>query len=372
MKQYFFQYKRSLKRSFFLYGLFLLSGLSLISCNKVSEQPSPEVPKGKYAQGVLIANEGAFRSGSGTVTFYDPSTKKAEQDVFKKVNKRVLGNILQSVTAYGDKIYAVINNAQKIEVVSGETFASTAVIKGLFQPRYFLGINPKKAYVSQWGKGGVTGSVQVIDLQTFTVSKTIAVGKGPGRLLKIGKQVFVVCAGGYGKDKRVFVIDSDKDKVKAEIEVGARPNSLQIDAQNNLWVLCGGQYKADWKGLEVSASLHKINPKTLKVVKKYSFNDLKKTASDLVIDEEGKQLYFLKGGKVFRTDVPSSGKLSPQLFFEGRFYGLGYNKKAKQIFASDAKDYKSRGEVLMIDKTGKSVGKIAAGIIPNGGFHFPK
>ena len=76
------------------------------------------------------------------------------------------------MTEHNDKYYIVVNNSSKIEIVNKTDFVSTGVIEGLAQPRYFLGIDNQKAYVSQWGANGLDGSLAIIDLSDNSVTKT--------------------------------------------------------------------------------------------------------------------------------------------------------------------------------------------------------
>ena len=49
--------------------------------------------------------------------------------------------------------------------------------------KYFLPVSNTVAYVSQWGKDGLNGSLARIDLATNKVVKVIPVGTGPEKMI---------------------------------------------------------------------------------------------------------------------------------------------------------------------------------------------
>ena len=81
-----------------------------------------------------------------------------------------------------------------MEVANDSTFKSTGTITGLSQPRYFIGINAAKGYVSEWMTS--VGNLAVINLTNNTISKTITVGNGPELMLLYNSEVFVINTGG--------------------------------------------------------------------------------------------------------------------------------------------------------------------------------
>ncbi len=362
--------KQLLKTSFYARTMVMLGLFAFLFSACGSEDDPLIQPLDRYASGVLVANEGPFQNGVGSITFFDPLTGEVEQNVFERANNRVLGNIVQSVTVFQDRAYVVVNNAGKVEVANAADFSSVGVIEGLTLPRYFLGIDGQTGYISQWGAGGTDGSITVVDLSTLQITKTIAVGNGAGRMLRMGNEVFVACSGGFGNDNRLFVINTNSQTVTHEIAVGANPNSLRVDANNTLWVLCGGQFSADFTSLVASPELFRIDPVQKQITGQFSFDDFNSTASNLVINAAGTSVYFLKGGSVFVAPTTAGNQLSFQELYSGFYYGLGYNPNDGLLYATDAGDFVGNGSVLLIDESGVLRNEFATGIIPNGGFYF--
>ncbi|MGB1207286.1 MAG: DUF5074 domain-containing protein [Chitinophagales bacterium] len=330
-----------------------------------------------YNEGVLISNEGPFDGGAGTgsISFFNKVESSIENNVFETVNNRPLGNVVQSVSLHNDNTYIVVNNANVVEVVEAETFKSTGVIEGLALPRYFMGIDNNKAYVSQWGEGGVAGSIAVIDLTTNTITKTIATDAGAEHMLRVGNEVWVACSGGFGSANSIEVINTESDELTQSITVGFNPNSLQLDANNKVWAVCNGNtvYDADWNVDEAAStvgSLSRIDAATYDLESNLAFGSIYGSPSNLVINSENNMLYYIYNGKVFQHDIDASS-LNETAFIAKSFYGLGFDSEGNYLFATDAKDFISRGYVFRYNAaTAAIVDSMQAGVIPNDGFSF--
>lgn len=322
-------------------------------------------PAGKYENGVLIVNEGQFGKGTGTVSYFNRSTKTVENDIFQTTNGRPLGSLVQSVSIHNDKAYVVVNNGNKIEVADAKDFTSVGVISGLAQPRYFLGLTDQKAYVSQWGADGLTGSVVVVNLNTNTVTKTIATGRGAERMLRVNNNVYVTWEGGYGNDNRVTVLDANTDAVVANIVVGDNPNSIQLDASNKLWVSCGGIRDYMNPTLNTFGSLVRINPASNAVELTIPIPSLIDYPEKLTLNKGRNVLFYAYGGKVYRQEINSSS-LNANPFISRPVYGLGVDPAEDVLYIADAGDFISNGKVIRYNvNTGAPLDSVQVGIGPS-------
>ena len=340
--------------------LLAVSPLLLTACEPKETAP----PAGKYENGVLISHEGGFPGGTGTVSYFNRTTKSVENNIFEVVNARPLGSLVQSVRVHNGKAYMVVNNANRVEIADAKNFQSVGVINGLAFPRYFLGINDQKAYVSQWGADGLTGSVQVVDLNTNTVTKTIPTGRGAERMISVNNNVYVTCVGGYGSDNRVTVLDANTDQVVTNIIVGDNPNSIQLDANNKVWVLCGGAKDYTTPALSTAGSLVRINPGNNTVELTLPFDDTAELPEEMTINRARNGLFYSYSGAVYRHDI-NSPELSAAPFLYRYFYGLGIDPADDVLYAADAGDFASNGKVIRYNSaTGVALDSVQVGIIP--------
>lgn len=344
---------------------FLISILAILffACTKNEDA----TPTGKYSSGVLIVNEGPFQTGTGTVSFLNRETKMVENDIFQIVNNRPLGNIVQSLDIHNNKAYIIVNNAKKVEVVQAWDFKEVGTIQGLEMPRYFVGINDNKGYISEWGMGGVNGAIKVVDLQTNMITKTIPVGRGAEKMLKVGEKVFVACNGGFGTDDRVFVIDTQRDEVSAMITVADNPNSLALDVNDKVWVTCSG--RSQWNGTSFTtlAPAQLIRFNAVSNIVEQSFQFERHGLNNLVINSGKNTLFYNYSSRVFSQNISSGIPSNPLI--RRSFYGLGYDKNSDLLYAADAGNFSSNGKVLRYNASGAAVDSMTVGVAPNG-FYF--
>lgn len=330
------------------------------SCNEDENNP----PTGKYSKGILISNEGPFMEGSGTVSFYDPENKNIENKIFESTNSRPLGNIVQSLAVFEGKAYIVVNNAGKVEVVDAATFESEAVIEGLTSPRYFLGINSSKAYISDWG-----GEIAIIDLNTNAKTGTITAGSSPDQMLADGNRVWVINSAGWASDSTVTVIDSQTDTPLQTLVVGDNPAGIVKDVNGKIWVLCGGI--SDWanpanntKGLLVRIDPLDYSTETIIEFQGSDFGPR------LAVNESGTILYYSFLGSIYAYEINAGFVLKSAPIIDKPCYALGIDPTSGDIYFSDPLDYAQPGVIYRYNANGGSMlDSISAGIIP-GTFFF--
>lgn len=343
--------------------------ITISGCKKDTPQPSNNTTTtGAYDAGIFVTCEGPFGSGTGTVNFYNRSTGAVSNDIFQTANSIPLGNIVQSMSIYNGKGYIVVNNASKMEVVNASDFKSTASITGLNQPRYFLGIDNSKGYVTEWGSTGTNGAVRVINLTNNTISSTISTGSGAENMVKVNNSVYVACKGGYSNDSVVTVINSSTDAVSTNINVGPNPSGIQVDANGKIWVLCGGEWNSSFTTLVKTGKLVRINPSTNTVEQTFTFTSATSSPSNLAINGAKNKLYYTYQGNVYTQDI-SASSLSSTGFISRSFYGLGVDPTNDYVYGADAGNFSSNGYVIRFNTAGAKVDSFQVGIIP-GGFFF--
>lgn len=351
-----------------IYFLVLLAFLFQLTACKKEE---PTLSKGKYEKGLFVINEGQFNTGNGSIDFYDPTNGSIELDIFQKVNARPLGDIVQSLSFHNGLGFIVVNNSAKMEIVDENTFESKGVVRNLALPRYFQGIDAGKAYLSEWGDG-FSGKIQVIDLNTKTITKTIPLNtNGAGRMLKIENRVFVLNDGGYSSDSTLTILNASTDEIIQQVQTPHNPNSILKDKNGNLWVLCGGKKVYDPITFQLILSestesqLIQINPTNLQIVKRIYFTDKTAIADNLTSDAAGEKLFYMYNGSVYTIGIEANTAATTPLIANTYFYGLKWYNN--QLFAADAGNFTSSGKIKIYNETdGSLIKELTVGVIPNG------
>ncbi|MFC6998227.1 YncE family protein [Rufibacter roseus] len=332
------------------YLLYTLASGSLLFTSCSSDDDSG--PKGAYEHGVFITNEGSFGTPNGEVSYYDPNTKTLVPELFKEVNDRPLGDVVQSMTIANDKAYLVANNSNKVEVVNAYTFEELGVIEDLLLPRYMVALNSQKGYITEWVDYGVNGRVAVVDLNSNTVLKTIEVGQLPEQLVLVNNKLYVANSSG----NTLSVINTATDQVESTIDVGDNPNQLVVDASNNIWVLRGGY--------GTSGALIKINPANQNQTV-FALPGSTQAPGLLAINGARNQVYYSFNKSVYRVSTTATTLPTAPLFNRTELYGLGVSPQEDLIYAGVG-PYASNGRVVRFKTSGERIDSFQVRILPNG------
>lgn len=234
-----------LKEQFRMLALVAALLMVLGSCdNDESENRVPIVA----TKGVFVFNSGNQGSSiDGALSFIDEEKEIVANDVFKTINGRSLGSVLQDGVILGNNMYIAVSESNTIEVVNKNTLLSIAQIR----PNTAQGSSPrdivtdgKYVYVSMF-----SGHVSRIDPSTNTIDKTVQVGPNPEEMVVANDYLYVTNSdgnnyqAGYANGKSVSKISLSTLEEK-KIAVGMNPTKIVADASGNVIVLCMGDYVA--------------------------------------------------------------------------------------------------------------------------------
>ncbi len=306
---------------------------------------------------VLIINEGTFGASSSSISLYNKNTNNVNQNVFKNANNVPnLGDVAQSFMQIGSKGYVVVNNSNKVEVVNMSNFTSTATITGFNSPRYMLPINSNKAYVSDL----YSNSIQVVNLVSNTISKNIAVSGWTEQMVLFNDTAYVCDM----TNNNILIINTITDVLIDSIKVGKSPNSIVLDKNNQLWVLCSGGFSVE------NPKLIQLNPTNRSISQTLTFPNIADSPSSLTLNGNKDVLHFINSNiykmNISSTTLPSSVLISSN---SNIFYGLGVDPSNNDIYVADAIDYVQNGIVFRYSSSGNLIHQFTAGIIP-GNFWF--
>mgnify|MGYP000019422882 FL=1 len=240
--------------------------------------------------GLFITNEGNFQYGNATLSYYDPATKRIQNEVFFRANGMKLGDVAQSMTIYDNKGWVVVNNSHVIFVIDLNTFKEIGRIENLTSPRNIQFLRDEKANLTQLcatrifiinpKKYEITGYIQVPDMTMESGSTE--------QMVQYGKYVYCNC---WSYQNRIIKIDTETDQVVDELKVGIQPTSLVMDKYNKMWTVTDGGYEGSPYGYE-APSLYKIDTETFTVEKQFKFK-LGDWPSEVQLNGERDKLYWI-------------------------------------------------------------------------------
>jgi hypothetical protein len=314
--------------------------------------------------GVFVANEGPFNQGSGSLTLFNPETQTVTQDLFESTNQTPIGNIFQSMTATPDHFVLVANNSGLVRITDNE-LSLINTIDDLASPRYALQSGPSVVAISDWG----SNAVHFYDEADWSSLGSVSTNTGPDRMLldPSNGNLWVVNSGGFSTDSTVTRISAASRSVIGDVATAGRPNSLVRDANGDIWVLCGGT--KDWNdpANNEAGALIRFSPEGDEQ-ERLVFSDASASPSRLNAAPNGSKLYWTAPGGVYAMSITSNA-LPTAPWVDGSFYALGVDPSSGKVYASDAKDFASNGEVRVYSENGQLSHTFAAGIIP-GNFTF--
>ncbi len=342
-----------MKPIFFL--LFAL--LSLAACKHEDDEMPPDtslVPI-ERGEGVFILNEGAFNAGNASVDFFRYPDNRQFSNIYETQNGQALGDVLQSMTLFGDRAFLVVNNSQKIVVVDPADFKGTTSIGPFPSPRYLLPLPSGKAYLSDL----FSNFIYRVDLANLQKIDSIAAGGWTEEMVRIGGEIFVA----NRFTKNIYVIDTLSNQMVDTLEVGFDPASMAVDINGKLWVLCSG----DSFGPELGG-IWRLDPATRQVEAQFGFTDFDTgTAPKIRTNSVGNVLYFLKKD-IFKMGIEDGALPSNPIVSSGgrTLYALEIHPITSEIFTSDAVDFAQRGTVYLYSHDGVEIQSMEAGVAPNG------
>ncbi len=325
------------------------------SCDK-NQVP---LPAGELEHAVFIVNEGNFTAGNASLTYYNQQTDELIQQVFYRKNNAPLGDVANSILIGTGNIFITVNNSHTVFKIDAKTGIYKAKTDQLTSPRNLLKIDDNKALVSDLYETKLT----LINIDDMTILSKINIGRTSENLLLKNNEVFITNWSAYNQEAEnnmLMVLNIQSMQIVDSVVVGKEPNSMVIDKDDNIWVLCSGGFMNEEK-----PGLWKINSSTHKVLKTLEYDDIGTSPTDLAINPAGDSLYFINKD-VYSMSVNDNSIPGIPLIVAGEnlnFYTLAISNK-NQIYVGDANDYNKSGDIFRYSAKGKLITSFKAGIIP--------
>ena len=329
--------------------------------------------------GFFLLNEGNMGSNKASLDYYDYVTGTYTRNIYGERNPyeiKDLGDVGNDIEIYGDKLWAVINCSNYVEVMDVSTVKHLAKIP-IPNCRY-LAFKGGYAYVSVYAgqvkvdSDARIGYVAKIDTANYQVLDTCIVGYQPEEMAIVGNKLYVANSGGYrvpDYDYTVSVIDLVNFEEMYKIPVGINLHHLEPDNYGNLYVSSRGNFYdvhsktfiIDTNRDVVTDTLHLLPNSNMTLcgdslyVYSTEFNYITSnwTVSYAIFDTSTKKVVtrnFIKDGTDANIRVP---------------YGIAVNPNTKEFFVTDAKDYVSPGTLHCFSPQGIRKWSVTTGDIPS-------
>ena len=197
--------------------LLLVVVLIMVGCDSSSTSSSqPE-----NSSWVFVANEGDFFGNNGYVSMID--------EFGNQFDSEVLGDVVQALAVYEDKLIVSVNNSQKLvifDITESGISNPQEILTDNMSPRELIVIDDK-LYFGAWDPDyniyqTTPGFLKVLNLENFEIESTIDVGIMPEGLLYNSNYLWVANSG----ESTVNKIDIYTNSIVETVEVGSGPQNL--------------------------------------------------------------------------------------------------------------------------------------------------
>lgn len=361
----------------------------LFSC-KPEPSPTPVDPSDTTSvelKGVFVLNEGVYQFSNASLTFYDPEADTVANKLFYKANGIPVGDVAQSLALSDGQLYMVVNSSNYIYKVDANTLkcdlSSTFQLTDFYSPREMHIVAPNKAYVSDLiGKG-----LWIINPQDMTHCGFVETGKTTEKIVQVGNELYVSNWSNYYfpnmEKNSVQVVDINNDVKVAEITVGKEPNTMVVDKNCHVWVLCEG---ATWQADGEKPTMWEIDPMLKTAQCRYTFDDvvdpetgevIRFAASNIKTEPTGRYFYVIvshvdedgdaSDSEIRRFDVETQQFSETfRISSEGNtFYNMAVDPKTGEIYVSRIGSPVMNGTVYRYNADGVLLSSFEAGMFPS-------
>lgn len=339
------------------------------------------MPEYTSIKGFYLLNEANMNSNKASIDFYNYETGKYYNYIYRAQNYGVvmqLGDVGNDIGIYGNKLYAVINCSNKVEVMNKNTVKRLGQID-IPNCRY-IKFHGGYAYVTSYAGPVVTvfdgsqsqiGYVAKVDTTTLEVVDRCMVGYQPDELEIVDGKIYVANSGGYNPnnyENTISVIDIATFKEVERIPIALNLQYVKADRRGVLWISSrGNYYKQGSNVYAYDTRKHRIvgqldcpvgnmwlDGDSLYVISsEYSMiEDGYRTATYQIYDTRTMELI----NEHFITDGTDRAIVQP--------YGIAVNPITKDILLTDAKNYVVPGRLYCFGQDGKRKWDLLTGDIP--------
>jgi len=340
--------------------LILLIASSLYSCTNedFGEVNTSDVTPSAFHNGAFVINEGLFNSGGGDVSWIDFNDGSISNEIFRSVNGYPPGDIPFHMALSGDCVFLTVNNSGKVYKLNDD-LNEVKVIDGIPSPREICAGSGNTLFVSSLYRP----YIYVVDAEQGILSDSIYTERPVENLLLHAGKLW---ATHWSKlvstftNNALLVIDTTSLLLEDSVIIGVEPNSMSVDVNGFIWVLCSGGYDHT-----EMAKMVVVDPLSHSILRSVSFSASSDYPSSLVMNASRDSVYFINQ-HIYKMAV--SATLAPTTAWiqssGNTFYRLAVNPADNSLWVSDADDYVHAGKVFHYSPSGNLLQTYNAGVGP--------
>ena len=216
------------------------------ACDNSNSTSSDSDPNSSW---IFVANEGNYGAGNGSVSMIDDKGQITTIDN--------IGDVVQSVEVYKNKLFVIVNNSHKIMIYNitenGVDLPGIEISTENSSPREMVIVNDK-VYFTNWN----SKDVKVLNLTTYAIDSSIPIEGLPEDIITDGINLWVSIPNLELNDPsdgtKVVKINLESEQIVDTYEVGRGPQSLTLF--NDEVYVSRTYYSSDW--LETTFGVSKI------------------------------------------------------------------------------------------------------------------
>jgi sugar lactone lactonase YvrE len=324
----------------------------------------------------IIGIEGVSPNGISSLAYYNIASQTVENNVFRKSNINPLGAQLNDMMIDEERgrLVLVVPGSDKLVFTSLNDLTLEKQHGNLMQIKNIAQTSADEYYISSWEIDGV----YVLNANNGNVKKEVLTeGAGPTGILVHNDLAFITNTGAFLYDSTVTILRTSEDTIVTKLLVGGKPNSMVVDAENNLWVLNGGKvdnlnpfasgvgslfrYQLDTLTMAIDSGWV-ISPDTVM----YFTDNLLKPHS-LTINPEGNEIFYIGNsptGSIFRMST-FANKVQESPLIMGNYYNLAFDETELELYAMRIPDNEDQdGDLQIYNPAGNLKTSIKIGVKP--------
>ena len=332
--------------------------ISLAGCELTSSDDN-----GAGEGAVIVANQGNFSDGNGSITVYDPEGEEAATFASG------LGSIIQSLLVVDEIVLVAANSGNRIDVFDAVSGSRVAQIDSVGSPRYMDRVSESVIAVTNQFEN----SLSIVNIDSSRVVATVAVGSNPEGVLVRGGVAYVANHG-FGAGNTVSVVDLASRSVSRTIAVDCDgPRFTFLDAQGELFVVCTGQtlYDAEFNVIGMTnGAVVIVDPVSGAETGRIAIDGMIATpgpGQDAYYSAPSRRLFVVKDREsivIIDTDTNARvGHIGP---LDGDpVGGVAFRETDGRLYVARVPGFTTAGSVTLVSTDGSAAGEFSAGVAPS-------